>query len=364
MSILFSPITLGHKVFNNRIVVAPMAQYSANRGSATPWHTMHLGMLATSGAGLLMIEGTCVEPMGRVTHGCLGLYNDENEAELAQVVKSIRSYSDIPLGIQLMHSGRKGSATLESQGGTPLAANESPWKTVAPSPIPFRDGWQTPCEIQDTDLARIKDAFVDNAVRAIRIGIDVLELHAAHGYLLHQFLSPLSNRRSDRYGGSLANRMRFPLEVFDAIKAACPNAILGVRLTGSDWMPEGIQIDETIGFVKELEQRGCHYIDVTSGGLDPNATIVVKPGYQVEFAEQVRKNTSIPVRAVGMIYSASQAEEIIQEGKADMVAVARAMLANPRWPWLAAKELGVTLDYPAPYQRAAPNKWRGWDLPA
>src|SRR3546814_17114704 len=156
---------------------------------------------------------------------------------------------------------------------------------MAPSPIPFRDGWQTPCEIKDTDLARIKDAFVDNAVRAVRIGIDVLELHAAHGYLLHQFLSPLSNRRSDRYGGSLANRMRFPLEIFDAIKAACPDAILGVRLTGSDWMPEGIQIDETIGFVTELQQHGCHYIAFQNGGIDPTQPIVLKPGHQIELLE-------------------------------------------------------------------------------
>ncbi|QAA95631.1 NADH:flavin oxidoreductase/NADH oxidase [Pollutimonas thiosulfatoxidans] len=362
MSVLFSPIKLGQKVFSNRIVIAPMAQYSADSGSATPWHAMHLGMLATSGAGLLMIEGTCVEPVGRVTHGCLGLYNDDNEAKLGQVVRSIRSYSDTPLGIQLMHSGRKGSATVDSQGGVPLSPHESPWQTVAPSGLPFRDGWQTPRTAEGADLARIKDAFVDNAIRAVRIGIDVLELHAAHGYLLHQFLSPLSNQRSDHYGGSLANRMRFPLEVFDAVKAACPNTVLGVRLTGSDWMPGGIEIEETVAFTKELEARQCDYIDVTSGGLDPTATIIVKPGYQVEFAEQVRKCTNVPVRAVGMIHSANQAEAIIKEGKADMIAIARAMLANPRWPWLAARQLGVTLDYPAPYQRAAPSKWRGWEL--
>lgn len=362
MSLLFSPIKLGHKEFSNRIVIAPMAQYSAVHGSATAWHTMHLGMLATSGAGLLMIEGTCVEDIGRVTPGCLGLYDDENEAKLSQVVQSVRSYSAMPLGIQLMHSGRKGSATIESQGGAPLAEGEQPWQTVAPSPLAFRDGWQTPVMANDSDLVRIRDAFVDSAVRAARAGVEVIELHAAHGYLLHQFLSPLSNQRRDNYGGSLANRMRFPLEVFDAVKAACPQAVLGVRLTGSDWMPGGIQVDEAIALTQKLERRGCHYVDVTSGGLDPSAVIVAEPGYQVRFAEEVRQHTNIPVRAVGMILTATQAEQIIRDGKADMVAVARAMLANPRWPWLAAKELGVTLDYPAPYERVAPTKWKGWAL--
>lgn len=362
MSALFSPIQLGHTTLKNRIIVAPMAQYSAVEGSATAWHAMHLGMLATSGAGLVMIEGTCVEPIGRVTHGCLGLYSDENEKQLAEAVQAIKSYSATPLGIQLMHSGRKGSATKASQGGVPLKDDESPWQTIAPSALPFREGWPAPMEAAESDFHRIKAAFVDNAVRAFRLGIEVLELHAAHGYLLHQFLSPLSNHRKDQYGGSLQNRMRFPLEVFEAVKAACPGAALGVRLTGSDWLPGGIEIVETLAFVNELEQLGCHYVDVTSGGLDPGAKIMVESGYQVGFAAEVRKHTKIPVRAVGLIHSAQQAEAIIRDGKADMVALARAMLANPRWPWLAAKELHVTLDYPPPYQRAAPDKWPGWHV--
>lgn len=364
MSALFTPLKVGRLTLRNRIVVAPMAQYSARDGSAVPWHEMHLGMLATSGAALVMIEGTCVEPRGRVTHACLGLYTDANEAALAGVIERIRSYSDTPLGIQLMHSGRKGSATIDSQGAVPLAADQSGWRTIAPSPQPFRQGWQVPIEATCRDLACVVKAFADSARRAARAGVQVVELHAAHGYLLHQFLSPLSNRRCDEYGGSAESRMRFPLEVFEAVRDACPDLTVGARITGSDWIEGGLSVDDAIAFALALEARGCDYVDVSSGGLDPSARITIGPGYQVEFAAAVKRHLGIPVRSVGLITSPQQAEAIIAAGKSDMIALGRAILAQPRWPWMAAHELGVNIDYPPQCQRAAPGKWPGWEVRA
>ncbi|MHB2263995.1 NADH:flavin oxidoreductase/NADH oxidase [Aliihoeflea sp. PC F10.4] len=355
---LFSPIRIGSMDFANRIAIAPMCQYSADDGKATQWHHVHLGSLALSGAGLLMVEATAVEPRGRITPRCLGLYSDETEAALEVAVKTVRAVSDIKLGIQIAHAGRKASSQVPWDGGGPLSPAEGAWETIAPSALPLAPQWHVPAMASEDDMAQLTAAFEASAVRAVRLGFDVIELHAAHGYLLHEFLSPVANRRTDRYGGSLENRMRFPLQVFEATRRACPSGtVLGVRLTGSDWIDGGIDPDEAAIFANALKERGCDYVDVTSGGISPDAKIKIEPNYQVEFARHVRQRSGIVVRAVGLITQPHQAEAILQDEKADVIALARAMLADPRWPWRAAHELGDTLDWPAQYRRASPNSW-------
>jgi NADH:flavin oxidoreductases, Old Yellow Enzyme family len=355
---LFSPLAIGPLRLDNRIAVSPMCQYSANDGSAAPWHLMHLGTLAGSGAGLVMVEATAVERAGRITHGCLGLYSDANEYALSQTLSFCRSAGAARFGIQLSHAGRKGSSEAPWKGGQPLSADQDPWLTFSASssdPAKVRE-----CDADD--LARIKHAFVQAAERAVRLGFDLIELHAAHGYLLHQFLSPLSNQRSDQYGGSLGNRMRFPLEVFEAVREAVPaHVALGARITGTDWLGGGIHVDECIAFATELENRGADYVDVTTGGVAA-ASIPVGPGYQLEFAAAVKQRVNIPVRAVGMIVTPQQAEAVIASGTADSVALGRAFLDNPHWPYEAARVLGATLSYPAQYARAEIKLWPGSKL--
>lgn len=355
---LFSPITIGPQTFANRIVVSPMCQYSANDGCAGAWHHKHLGTLAGSGAGLVMVEATAVERAGRITHGCLGLYSDANESAFSQTVAFCRSVGASKLGVQLSHSGRKGSCHVPWRGGGPLQQCEDSWRTYSPSASERSDA---PACTQ-SDLDRIKQAFVDATLKAVRIGFDVIELHAGHGYLLHQFLSPLANRRSDVYGGSLAHRMRFPLEVFDAIRAAAPlRIVVGARITGSDWIEGGITIEEAQTFARELEAHGCAYVDVTSGGVAA-AKIPVGPGYQVPLAAAIKKTVNMSVRAVGMIVTARQAEEVIASGAADAVALGRAFIDNPHWPYEAARVLGREVEYPPQYARAAPKAWPGFAL--
>ena len=359
MSHLFSPIRLGSLALPNRIVVGPMCQYSAIHGDATDWHFVHLGSLAMSGAGLLVLEATAVEVPGRITHGCLGLYNDDNEAALARVLGFCRKHGSARLGLQLAHAGRKGSAQTPWEGGGPLGPDDDPWQTVSASALPFADGWPAPAEASEADLDRIADAFAKAAKRAVRLGLDLVEVHAGHGYLLHQFLSPLSNRRRDRWGGSLENRMRFPLRVFEAAKAAAPTLAIGARITGSDWIEGGITVDEAVAFASELKTRGCHYVDVTSGGLSPAARIAIGPGYQVPFAAEIRRRAGLPVWSVGLIVTPTQAEEIVASEEADMVALARTMLDDPHWPWHAAQALGADIVRPPQYARAAPALWPG-----
>lgn len=355
---LFTPIAIGPQELPNRIVIAPMCQYGAEHGNASAWHHVHLGSLALSQAGLLMVEATAVEPIGRITHGCLGLYSDDNEAALADVIATLRQVSGMKLGIQISHAGRKGSSHIPWQGGRALAAEQGAWETVAPTALPFTEGWHTPRELSDADLHRLVDAFAQATRRAVRLGFEVIEMHAAHGYLLHQFLSPHSNRRVDSYGGSLENRMRFPLRVFEAMREAGSNEVaLGARITGSDWLDDGIKPDESAAFAAALKDRGCAYVDVTSGGLDPVARIKAEPNYQVEFAEYVRGKVNIPVRAVGLITEPEQAERIVAEGRADMVALARAMLADPRWPFRAAHALRQEVEWPVQYRRSSPASW-------
>jgi 2,4-dienoyl-CoA reductase-like NADH-dependent reductase (Old Yellow Enzyme family) len=360
---LFTPIKLGGVTLPNRIVVSPMCQYSADDGSMTDWHMMHLGGLAVSGAGLLMIEATGVTREGRISHGCTGLYSDNNEAAMKRVVDACRRVSRSPIGVQLGHAGRKASVQAPWQGGKALSAAESPWQTVAPSALAYDQGWHTPRELSAADIAGLAQAFAAAAGRALRIGLDAVELHSAHGYLLHQFLSPLSNTRGDRYGGSLENRMRAPLEIAQALRAAWPRErCLGARITASDWAEGGFEVDDAVVYAKALAQIGFDYVCVSSGGAVPQQRIKVVPGYQVPFAEKVKNSAPIAVRAVGMIAAPEQAEEIVASGKADMVALARGFLDDPRWVWHAAEKLGAKADYPPQYARSRPELWPGAKL--
>lgn len=357
---LFTPIALRGLTLPNRIVVAPMCQYSADDGSATDWHKMHLGSLVISGAGLVMIEATAVERPGRITHGCLGLYSDNNELALAHVLAACRRFGSAPIGIQLAHAGRKASAQTPWEGGGSLNPEQDSWPTIAPSAIPLDAGWQTPREATGADLARIKAAFVEAARRAQRLGIDLVELHCAHGYLLHTFLSPLSNRRTDQYGGSPTNRLRFPLGVIDAVRAAWPaEKPLGVRVSATDWLDDGFKIEDAVLFAREAKARGVDYVCASSGGVSLKARVPIAPGYQVPLAHRIRREAGIATRAVGLIADPHQAERIVDSGEADMVAMARAFLDDPRWVWHAAEALGATAFYPPQYARVRADVWPG-----
>lgn len=356
MSQLFTPLSLGALTLPNRIAIAPMCQYSAEDGRATDWHLIHLGHLALSGAGLLIVEATAVEPAGRISPGDLGLWSAETEAPLARVVNAIRQYSPIPLAVQLAHAGRKASSHAPWDGGALIPEAEGGWQTVAPSALPHAPEEVPPVALDAAGLARVRDAFVAAAQRAARIGFDVVELHAAHGYLLHQFLSPLANQRDDAYGGSLENRLRFPLEVFSVMRAVLPSAIpLGVRISGTDWVAGGWDIEQSVVFGQALKERGCAFIHVSSGGISPRQQIPLGPGYQVPLAERIRRETGLPTLAVGLVTEPAQAEAIIAAGQADMVALARGMLYDPRWPWHAAAELGAQVVAPRQYWRSQPR---------
>lgn len=358
MSHLFDPIRLGRLVLDNRIVVSPMCQYSAIDGNATEWHMAHLSSLALSGAGMLCLEATAVVPEGRITPGCLGLWNDENEAALANVLQVLRAVSPIKLAIQLGHAGRKASSARPWDGGQLLAENEGGWTTTGPSAVPQIEGEAAPVAMSNDDLRHVKHAFVDAAKRAVRLGFDAIELHGAHGYLLHQFLSPIANKRDDEYGGSLENRMRFPLSVFEAVRQVVPDTIpIGMRVSATDWFDGGPSwdLEQTIAFGQALKQRGVDWMDVSSGGVTPLQKISIGPGYQVPFAQAIKKQVGVPTIAVGMITEAQQAQDIIASGQADMVALGRAMLYDPRWPWHAAAALGAELKGPSQYWRSLPS---------
>jgi NADPH2 dehydrogenase len=357
---LFSPIRLGGCELANRIVVSPMCQYSADDGTANDWHLAHLGMLANSGAALLVVEATAVERRGRITHGCLGIYSDACEVELARVVAHCRRNGSAKLAIQIGHAGRKASSRRPWEGGQGLKANEDAWETIGPSPIPFGELWPSPRQMDEDDLVRVREAFVDAAKRAVRVGFDAIELHMAHGYLLHSFVSPVSNQRTDRYGGSLDGRMRLSVEITQAVRAAVPSGIaLGARITGSDWRNDGLTPDDAVVHAKALKAAGLDFVCVSSGGITADTKITIGPGYQVPFADKVRREADISTRAVGLIVTPQQAETVLAEGKADMVALARAMLDDPRWGWHAAQALGAEVPRPPPYARAAPALWPG-----
>jgi 2,4-dienoyl-CoA reductase-like NADH-dependent reductase (Old Yellow Enzyme family) len=355
-SALFQPIKLRELRLPNRIMISPMCQYSATGGNANDWHLIHLGQLALGGAGLLCIEASAVEAAGRITPGCLGLYSDDNETAFRRLLEGLRRHSDMPLAVQLAHAGRKGSSHTPWDGGKLLAPEAGGWEPIAPSALPFSPSEPPPREMNAADLERVREAFVQAARRAAALGIDAIELHAAHGYLLHQFLSPLSNRRNDSCGGSLPNRMRFPLEVFSAVRKVWPEAKpLGVRISASDWIEGGWDLQQSIEFAQRLKTAGCDWIDASSGGLAPEQKITLGPGYQVQFAEAIRKATGLPTIAVGLITEPRQAEDIVSSGKADMVALARGMLYEPHWAWRAAAELGGEVSAPKQYWRAPPR---------
>lgn len=362
-SALFSPFTLRGLTLRNRIVVSPMCQNSAVDGLPQPWHAMHLGSLAMSGAGLLIVEATAVEAEGRITIDDLGLYNDVQEAALAKLVTDIRSYSDIPLGIQLGHAGRKASTQSPNDGRfRTLVLNEGngAWQTWAPSALAFGEGWPQPQALDDAGLARVRAAYVEAAQRAERIGFDLIEFHGAHGYLLSQFLSPLANHRTDAYGGSLENRMRFPLECLAAVRAVWPHRKpIGVRINGSDFTDGGLVPEEAAIYARALADAGADYVTASAGMVTPESRFPhVEPGYLLPLATPMRAR-GVSTMGVGMILTPQQAEDIVASGKADLVALARAMLDDPRWPWHAAAALGETPPIPARYHYVHPRKWLG-----
>ena len=358
MSHLFSPIKLGPLELPNRIVIAPMCQYSAQDGFPTDWHMIHLGHLALSGAAMLILEATAVTEEGRISPDDLGLWSDEHAAALQPVVAAMRRYAPVKIAIQLGHAGRKASSEVPWKGGANIpVGHPRGWQTVAPSAVPHADGETVPVALDAAGLQRVKDGFVAAARRADALGLDAIELHGAHGYLLHQFLSPLSNRRDDAYGGSLENRMRFPLEVFAAVRAAVsPRMVVGMRISATDWVEGGWDPEQSAVLARALEALGCQFLHVSSGGLSPLQQIALSPGYQIEFAARLKEQVSMPVIGVGLITEAGHAEEIVARGQADMVALARAILYDPRWPWHAAAELGATVAAPPQYWRSQPRE--------
>jgi 2,4-dienoyl-CoA reductase-like NADH-dependent reductase (Old Yellow Enzyme family) len=357
MSVLFSPFKLRDLTLRNRIVVSPMCQYSCEGdGQATAWHLAHLVSMAISGAGLLCIEATAVEPEGRITPGDLGLYDDATEAALAQVLAAVRKYSHTPVAIQLAHAGRKASSHAPWDGGQLIPPSEGGWTTLGPSALPHKAGEAPPSALDEAGLQRVLDSFVVATKRAERLGLDAIEIHGAHGYLLHEFLSPIANQRTDRYGGSLENRMRFPLEVFQAVRAAFPQGKpVGVRVSATDWVEGGWDLEQTVEFSRRLKALDADWVTASSGGVSPLQQIKLGPGYQVPLAEGVKGGAGVTTIAVGLITEPAQAEEILASGKADLVALARAMLYDPRWPWHAAAELGGVVEAPPQYWRSQPR---------
>ncbi|WP_413734256.1 NADH:flavin oxidoreductase/NADH oxidase [Sodalis sp. RH21] len=356
MSQLFSRFALGQLALPNRIVIAPMCQYSADEGKATSWHQIHLGHLALSGAALLIVEATAVNPAGRISPRDLGLWDEGTEQALADVVRNIKQHSPIALGIQLAHAGRKASTRVPWEGGSNIAPDAGGWQTLAPSAVPYAETDFPPQAMTLQQIDQLKADFVAAAKRAERIGFNLIELHAAHGYLLHQFLSPLANQRQDSYGGSLENRIRLTLEVVQAVRAAVsPGIPVGVRISGSDWVAGGWDIEQSTVLAKALKAQGCDYIHVSSGGLSALQKIPVGPGYQVPFARRIKQETGLNTIAVGLITEPEHAEAIVATGEADMIALARAVLYDPRWPWHAAVKLGAKVNGPRQYWRSEPH---------
>ena len=353
---LFSSIKLGPQALSNRIMISPMCQYSADDGSANNWHITHLGSLAISGAGLLFVEATSVSPEGRITPGCLGLYNDANQAALKKVVDAIRDISPIKLAIQLGHAGRKASSQRPWEGGALIPVAEGGWQTVGPSALPHKPEEAAPKAMSEEDIAKLIADFVSSTKRAKALGFDVIEVHLAHGYLLHEFLSPLANQRADTYGGSLENRMRLPLQIFEAVRnAAGPDIAVGARLSATDWVEGGWDIEQSVELSKRLQTLGADFLDISSGGVSPLQKITISPGYQVALAARVKEAVTIPVVAVGLITEPAQAEEILQKNQADIIALARAFLVDPRWPWRAAAALGGIVAAPKQFYRSLPS---------
>jgi 2,4-dienoyl-CoA reductase-like NADH-dependent reductase (Old Yellow Enzyme family) len=356
MSLLFSPLKIRDVTLRNRIIVSPMCMYSSDNGFANDWHMVHLGSRAVGGAAAVITEATAVTADGRISPQDLGIWEEAHVEPLARIFHFIVQHGAIP-GMQLAHAGRKASTARPWMGGGPVPVDEGGWSPIyAPSEVAFTERWQTPRAMSGDDISRVTRAFRDAAQRLLAAGGKIVELHAAHGYLLHEFLSPLSNRRIDDYGGSFDNRIRFVLEVTDAVRRAWPERLpLFVRISATDWSEEGWSIEDSIALAKRLKQHGADVIDCSSGGNLPHAKIPVAPGYQVPFAERIRREAGIMTAAVGMITAAAQAEQIVHLGQADAVILARQLLRDPYWPIHAALELGAPIQPPVQYLRAFPR---------
>jgi 2,4-dienoyl-CoA reductase-like NADH-dependent reductase (Old Yellow Enzyme family) len=349
---LFEPLRLRGATFRNRIFVSPMCMYSAEDGVPNDWHVVHLGSRAVGGAALVLAEATGVSPEGRISPGDTGLWNGTQVDAFRRITEFVAARGAVP-GIQLAHAGRKASTHVPWEGGLPLEAGEGAWTTLAPSAIPFDAGHPAPKEMTPADMDSVIGEFAEATHRAVDAGFGVVEVHAAHGYLLHEFLSPLSNRRTDGFGGSLENRMRFPLRVVGAVREAFPaDRPVFVRLSATDWADGGWDLEQSIVFARRLKDLGVDLVDCSSGGLVPRAKVAVGPGYQVPFAEAIRRDAGIPTAAVGMITEPKQAEKILEAGAADAIVMARAFLRDPYWPLHAARELGAEIAWPVQYGRA------------
>ncbi len=353
---LFSTLKIRGLEFRNRIFVSPMCQYSATDGVPNDWHFVHLGSRAVGGAALVIAEATGVTPEGRISPGDLGIWNDEQVKAFKRITSFIIAQGAVP-GIQLAHAGRKGSMPLQWIDQRVLQASQGGWQTVAPSPIPFDEGYSTPHGLSKSEISELVKKFAEAAHRALAAGFKVIEIHMAHGYLLHEFLSPLSNQRKDEYGGTLEGRMKFPLQVAEAVRNAWPSDLpLFVRISSTDWAEGGWDLQQSIEFARQLKETEIDLIDCSSGGNIRGAKIPLGPGYQVPFASAIRKETGIATAAVGLITEPQQAEDILQRGDADAIVLARAFLRDPYWPLHAAQELSVDIPWPIQYMRAKPRK--------
>ncbi|OZB60903.1 MAG: oxidoreductase [Lysobacterales bacterium 14-68-21] len=349
---LFEPLKQRSLTLRNRLVVAPMCQYSATDGLPEAWHMVHLGSRAVGGAALVISEATAVSPEGRISAGDVGLWNEAQQQAWAPITAFIHAQGAIA-GVQLAHAGRKASAQRPWDGGGALAAGEGAWSTVAPSALPFDAGWHVPAALDEAGIAKVIDDFRAAARRALDAGFQLAEVHAAHGYLLHQFLSPLSNRRTDGYGGSFENRTRLVREVVGAVREEWPDHLpVWLRISATDWVEGGWDIEQSVALAKQVRELGVELIDVSSGGLVPRVSIPVAPGYQVPFARRIRVEAGIATGAVGLINEPGQAEAIITNGDADVVLQARESLRDPYFPRRAARALGASIDVPLQYQRA------------
>lgn len=359
MSKLFSPLKIDGITLENRIVIPPMCQYSAEAGLVTDWHLMHYGCLSHSGAGLLIMEATSICPEGRLSPFDLGLWGDEQEKSLKGLIKSIRKYSQIPIAIQLVHAGRKGSMSQPWLGRQYVSPENGGWQPVSASPLACGDNYAQPSELTVDEIDVIIGQFAESAKRAVNAGIDIIEIHGAHGYLIHQFLSPLSNKRTDQYGGALENRLRFAISVFKAIRSALSKSIpVGIRISATDWVDGGWDLAQSLVLAKKLKELGCSFIDVSTAGLSDEQHFSVGPNYQVNFAQAIKAQTQLPTITVGLITDPIQAEAILVCGQADMVAVGRGTLFDPRWPWHAAQALGEKVTVAPQYLRSAPHLFK------
>lgn len=354
-SALFAPLRLRSVEFANRVGVPPMCQYSARDGFVSDWHVVHYGTLAKGGAGMVIVEATAVTPQGRISSADVGLWKDEQIAGLKRIVDYAHR-EGARIGVQLAHAGRKASVSVPFGGERPLRVDEGGWQTIAPSAVPFHEGFSVPQALDAAGIESVVAAFAQATRRAYEAGFDFVEIHAAHGYLIHQFLSPLANQRQDAYGGSFENRARLALEITEAVRRAWPEHLpLLVRISATDWAEGGWNVEESVQLARALRERGVDLMDVSTGGLVPHAKIPAAPGFQVEFAARIRREAALPTAAVGLITTVELVEAIVAQGEADVVLLGRELLRNPYWPLEAAETLGEAGAWPAQYLRAAPR---------